>query len=198
MEADKKWKKKGWGIAMHGYKHEYHEVERRKNIFPFYNKSEFTQLSLEKQKMKLKNSISIFHENGVDPKIWVAPGHCFDQITLQALKTETSIRIISDGISFFPYTYKDFLFIPQQLWSIKQKSFGYWTICLHPDTMSEVDIKKFSKDIGKTSKKFEFISWTNLQSLKINNHFLNAFFSKLFWLKYDLRHFYQKIILKND
>lgn len=197
-ELVKKWEKKGWSIAMHGYNHEYHKVERRKNIFPFYNKSEFTQLSLDKQRQKLKNSISIFHKNGIDPKIWVAPGHCFDQITLKALKMETSIRIISDGISFFPYNFKDFLFIPQQLWRIKQKRFGYWTICLHPDTMSIVEINEFSKQIRKISNLFEFIPWTNLHLSMINNHFINTIFSKLFWFKYDLKYLCKKIILKND
>lgn len=195
-EQIKKWELKGWSIAMHGYTHEFHNVKRSNNLFPFYDRSEFTQLSLEKQRGKIKNSISIFHEHGINPKFWVAPGHCFDQNTLEALRLETSIRTISDGISFTPYVKGDFLFIPQQLWNIKEKGFGFWTICLHPDTMSFDEIKKLSKDINKITKKFKFINWSNLNSYTKDKNFLNKLYSKLFWFKYDLKLLYKKKILK--
>ena len=104
----KRWENKGWSIAMHGYQHIYHQTERKKLIIPYYNKSEFGGISLNEQKKKISKSLKIFKKNKISPTVWVAPGHSFDKITLVALKQETDIRIISDGIAISTYFENDF------------------------------------------------------------------------------------------
>ena len=55
------------------------------------------------------------------------PSHSFDNNTLQALYESTEIRI-GDGIALFPYYKNNFHFIPQQIWNLKNKKFGVWTV----------------------------------------------------------------------
>ena len=88
-------------------------------IFPFYNRSEFAELSLESQKNKIKKSLNEFIKNNIYPN-YAAPGHSFDEITLKALKIVTKININSDGIAFYPYYKEGFHFIPQQLWNLEK------------------------------------------------------------------------------
>jgi len=141
------WDQKGWDVAMHGYQHTFHNVSKKQSIIPYYDRSEFSGLGLEKQKDKIKKSLAIFRKNNIDPRVWVAPAHSFDSATLRAISDETNIRIISDGISLFPFYRSGLYFIPQQLWSIKPKLFGLWTICLHPDTMSIEKINELDRKI---------------------------------------------------
>ena len=54
------------------------------------------------------------------PKIWVAPAHSFDWVTLEALRQETDIRLVSDGIALNSYRKNGFDFIPQQLWNVEK------------------------------------------------------------------------------
>ena len=110
--------------------------------------------------------ISIFKKNDINPKIWVAPAHCFDQTTLEAIRLETDIHIVSDGIAFNPYYENNFHFIPQQLWSFKNRFFGTWTICLHPDTMTFDEIDIFEKRIKLLYKKRKLSSVDKLKFKK--------------------------------
>ena len=191
----KKWEDKGWTIGMHGYKHVFHKVKRRKLIFPYYNKSEFAELTLEKQRLKIKKSIDVFKHNNLEPKVWIAPAHCFDETTLKALKKETQIKIISDGISFFPYIHKGFYFIPQQLWKLKFKFFGIWTVCLHPDTMTENDIINLDRNLSKSVFKNKIIGIDNisLSTIKKSSSIFDKFFSFFFWIKHETKIYLNKI-----
>ncbi len=136
------WRDKGWTIAMHGYQHRFHFVDRKKLLLPFYDRSEFAGLSLEEQSAKIRASWQIFQREDVQPDVWIAPAHCFDRATLQALKAETPIRIVSDGIACDQFLEDDFYWLPQQLWSFTEKSLGLWTICLHPNSMSDRQIEE--------------------------------------------------------
>lgn len=140
----RKWKDKGWTIGMHGYQHRLHFINRKQLILPFYDCSEFAGLSLEAQSKKICAAWEIFQREDVEPTVWIAPAHCFDRATLHALKAETSIRIISDGIACDQFLEDGFYWLPQQLWSFSRKSSGLWTICLHPNTMSDSDIDDLS------------------------------------------------------
>ena len=68
--------KKGWTIALHGYQHLFHKIDRKENIFPFYGRSEFSGLSLEQQRDKIRKGYMIF-KNHIKHTVWIAPGHCF-------------------------------------------------------------------------------------------------------------------------
>ena len=131
------WQKQGWVIALHGYQHLFHAAIG--SILPMYKESEFTGLSLNQQQLMIKEANRLLLMHGLKPSVWVAPKHTFDRNTIEALRLETDIRIISDGISFFPFKEQGFLWIPQQLWSCRWFPFGVWTICLHPNSMEEGD-----------------------------------------------------------
>ena len=125
------WQSMGWHIAMHGYSHE--ALTTDKGLVPLHNKSEFAGVPDSEQRRRIRLSCELFRNNGVEPKIWVAPFHTFDSATLRALSSETEIRIVSDGIAKWPFSEMGFFWIPQQLWGPKEKASGVWTICLHPN-----------------------------------------------------------------
>jgi len=146
------WENKGYHIAMHGFNHKY--ISSDGGLIPINKQSEFAGVHIDIQREKIKKSWSIFKKNKIFPKIWVAPAHTFDFNTLTVLKEETNIEIISDGIAYYPYKEYGFLWIPQQLWWYKEKKEGIWTICLHPNNMSENDMMEFENFIKYNQKKF--------------------------------------------
>lgn len=190
----KRMDKKGWSIALHGYQHLFHKIDRKKNILPYYGRSEFTGLSLQKQRDKIRKGFKIFIKNQINPTVWVAPGHCFDNNTLKALKLETDIKIISDGIAFNHFKKFNFHFIPQQLWNYKKKPFGLWTICLHPDTMSLNEINVFEKNIEFLSKTKKLTSIKNLELKGNKPKIWDRLYSFYFWQKYNLKSWLKSFI----
>ena len=187
------WEKKGWSIAMHGYQHLYHEVAKEKLIVPFYDRSEFAGLDLEDQKSKINKSLKIFKNNGVLPTIWVAPSHSFDKETLQALYESTEIRIVSDGIALFPYFKYNFHFIPQQIWNLQDKKFGVWTVCLHPDTMTDDEFDQLSKKLDEVNLSSKIISMNDIDLNKTNKNLFNFLFSIYFWTILHLKKLFKNI-----
>ncbi len=152
-ESVKEWENKGYHIAMHGYDHNY--ISKNSGLIPMNNNSEFADIDKKIQVEKIQQGWKIFQKNGISPKIWVAPSHTFDKITLQVLKKETDIHIISDGIAYYPYNRYGFFWIPQQLWWFEEKKYGVWTICLHPNNMNEEQIEKLEKSIQDNIDKFK-------------------------------------------
>ena len=183
----KEWEDKGWEIAMHGYQHLYHKVNRKELLFPYYDRSEFAGLTFKKQQEKIRKSIDIFRKNGFDPKVWVAPSHSFDCKTLRALLCETNINIVSDGIAQYPFHERSFYFIPQQLWSVKKKKYGVWTICLHPDTMSYEDIEQFKYDLSISQIYKAATSVKGLNMTRRQKSVNDKIYSFLFWRLYDIK-----------
>jgi predicted deacetylase len=145
-EKVRSWQRKGWTIAMHGYQHLMHQTNTQL-VLPFYRHSEFGGLSYEQQAEKIRYSWQIFLSENVIPTVWIAPAHCFDWLTLKAIQAETSIRIVSDGIAREQFYDKDFYWIPQQLWEFTNKRAGLWTVCLHPNTMTEQQIASLGHKI---------------------------------------------------
>ena len=185
------WDAKGWSIAMHGYQHLFHSISRYKSIIPYYKRSEFSGLTLESQKLKIKRSLKIFRQNNLEPKVWVAPAHSFDYLTLKAISQETNIEIISDGISRSQYFDSGFHFIPQQLWSIKKKNFGLWTVCLHPDTMSDEEINDFDKRLLSSRIFKSTISLRDVELTSNHKTLLDYCFSALFFCRFFVSRIYR-------
>ena len=127
------WENKGWVVAMHGYRHVYDSNDG--GINPVNNFSEFAGHPLEVQRERIKNGVKIFSNHGIEPKIFFAPGHTFDNNTLEALRLESNIRIISDTVAWDVYTKDGFTFIPQQSGRVRRLPFRTTTFCYHPDTM---------------------------------------------------------------
>ena len=115
----------------------------------------------------------------------MAPSHTFDQITLECLKEFSSIKLITDGFSFRPFIKDDFIFLPQQLWSVKKMPFGLFTICIHPTTMNEAEIDVLLNKIKSISKNIISIEDLNFKKIKKYN-ILDSLFTFLF--KIALKH----------
>jgi predicted deacetylase len=157
-----RWQKKGWAIAMHGYQHRFHLVDRHKLLLPFYDRSEFGGLSYAEQAKKIRLSWDLFKAQVVEPTVWIAPAHCFDKTTLDALRDETSIRIVSDGIALDQFSEQGFFWVPQQLWELAPRRYGLWTVCLHPSSMSQAAIDKLASQLSTAYFKNRVISMTDL------------------------------------
>jgi predicted deacetylase len=140
------WQSKGWAIAMHGHTHVMHPTSGR-ILVPYYRRSEFAGLSFEQQKLKVRSAWNLFLSQRVEPKIWVAPAHSFDALTLKALREETPIRIVSDGIAWNSFYEDGFYWIPQQMWKLAPRKSGLWTVCLHPNQMNEEASARLRHDI---------------------------------------------------
>lgn len=146
-ERVRAWQAKGWTVAMHGHTHVMHLTEEPR-LVPFYNRSEFAGLDLESQRAKIRAAWKKFLAERVTPQIWVGPAHSFDLLTLRALREETTIRVVSDGIAFDTYFEHDFHWIPQQLWRMARRKTGLWTVCLHPNEMDESAIAALDEALG--------------------------------------------------
>ena len=143
----RRWESKGWTIAMHGFSHLMHPT-RTRLVLPFYERSEFAGLPGEEQSARIGAAWELFLAQSVVPQVWVAPAHSFDLSTLEAIRTRTSIRVISDGIGWDAYYEHGFHWIPQQLWSLRKRRSGLWTVCIHPNTMSETSIASVERALG--------------------------------------------------
>ena len=185
-----RWQDKGWHIALHGYDHKY--ITNGSGLVPINKRSEFAGLPLDTQKEKIQKGWKVFKNHGIKSDIWIAPSHTFDENTLQALKDETTINIVSDDVSIYPFNKYDFFWIPQQLWKYKRKNKGIYTICYHPSMMSIEDIKLELEVLKNNENRFV----DNIYDLKEkykNRKFsrIDSFYKKLFFIK---RFLIQKII----
>jgi len=146
------WRDKGWTLAMHGYNHVY--STNCGGINPVNNRSEFAGLSLEEQKTKIRAGVEIFREHGMEPQIFFAPSHTFDETTLEALKQESNIRIISDTIAWDTYRQGEFIFVPQQSGKVRKLPFATVTFCYHPNRMRDENFKELEKFIQENRERF--------------------------------------------
>ena len=176
-----RWQAKGWTIAMHGYEHVFHEIDRQKLILPFYDRSEFAALNLAQQSAKIRASWQIFQAQGISPTVWIAPAHCFDSTTLLALKAETPIRIVSDGIACDQYFEDDFHWLPQQLWSFSNKSSGLWTVCLHPNSMNIRGIEEFNELLGDEAVRSRIVSVSDIKLQARKRSWRDKAYAFWFW-----------------
>lgn len=146
-ERVRSWVAKDWTVALHGLTHLMHATQDEP-ILPFYRRSEFAGLALEEQAAKIRVAWRLFLAQGIEPQVWVAPAHSFDLLTLEALRRETPIRLISDGIAWDSYQEHDLYWIPQQLWALRARPWGLWTVCLHPNTMGNTAIAALDDALG--------------------------------------------------
>jgi predicted deacetylase len=146
-EQVRAWQARGWTIGVHGYQHVYQT--RSSGVLGIHSGSEFAGLPLAEQAGKIERALEIFRREGIEPKVWVAPGHSFDNLTLRAL-SDAGLRCISDGFAALPYEDDAGLFwIPQQMWRFRRMPFGVWTVCLHPNGWSAAAVSRFSGNISK-------------------------------------------------
>lgn len=131
------WIDKGWWIALHGYRHVYDSQSG--GINPVNHQSEFAGHAYELQAERIRKGLEILRSKGIEPEIFFAPGHTFDENTLKALETQSSIRIISDTAAWDVYQKDGFTFIPQQSGKVRKLPFATVTYCYHPNVMEDED-----------------------------------------------------------
>lgn len=174
----KTWIAKGWCIALHGYEHVY--CTESGGINPVNPRSEFAGLPLEEQKKKIREGINIFRNFGIDTKVFFAPSHTFDENTIEALKVESSIRIISDTASNKTYTKYGITFVPQQSGNVRRLPFDTVTFCYHPNMMSDNHFTILEKFLKSNKKQFiEFPIKQTTRKMSIVDKLIN----KLYFLK---------------
>lgn len=147
-----RWISKGWIIALHGYNHVY--GTNSGGINPVNSRSEFAGESLDVQIKKIEDGINIFRSHGIDPQVFFAPSHTFDDNTIVALKLKSNIRYISDTIANKPYTKDDMIFVPQQSGRVRSLPLSTVTFCYHPNMMDISMFDDLEKFIKKHKKKF--------------------------------------------
>lgn len=162
----KKWKNKGWTIALHGCNHEY--ITDDGGINPVNRRSEFAGVSYEEQCRKIENGIKILEKYEVYPEIFFAPSHTFDLNTIKALREKSNIRIISDTIANDVYYKYDMYFIPQQSGKVRTLPFKIVTFCYHPNIMEEKDFQILEDFLNKYNKKFVTVKEVKLKKRKLN------------------------------
>ena len=147
------WQEEGWIPAQHGYQHVF--VSKDGGINPVNYKSEFAGISIAEQKEKIRLGYTILKESGINPKIFFAPAHTFDENTLKALFEETDIRTISDTVAGDVYYKEHFYFIPQQSGHVRKLPFKTVTFCYHPNIMMDKDFEELDAFIRKNKEKFQ-------------------------------------------
>lgn len=185
-EMVSRWKSKGWEIVMHGFHHKYHNiVYPNESFLGLSTKSEFVGLSLLHQAEMLANARDLMASKGLPPRAFMAPSHAFDLNTLKALKVGTDIRIITDGHSLFPFKHLGFTWIPQQLWKFRDLPFGYWCICLHPNTMNSEDIEDLRSCLRSYSRRF--VDFETFLAAARNKNFVDKIFESIYKLLLRLK-----------
>ncbi|HZP05003.1 MAG TPA: DUF2334 domain-containing protein [Terracidiphilus sp.] len=141
----------GATVGLHGYQHRC--TAHGRSLVPLSRISEFAGVAAKAQHDWIREGLRILRGHGLDPKIWVAPRHGFDRDTLRALRTE-GMQIVSDGFAHRPFLCDGLIWIPQQLWAPVEKTSGLWTICIHPNTVSDAQISAMRSFLHKYARQF--------------------------------------------
>ncbi len=172
------WIRKGWVIAMHGYNHVYSTDDG--GINPVNKRSEFAGESLEIQREKIRKGVLILRAKGIDPQVFFAPSHTFDENTIIALREESNIEFVSDTIANDSYDNYGITFVPQQSGSVRLLPFKLTTFCYHPNTMREYDFDKLESFLRRKKKKF--IAFP-LYKVSRKRNILDDFLKKIYFAK---------------
>lgn len=130
-------------IGLHGYRHLC--ASRGRSLVPLHRFTEFAGVPEATQRNWMRAGLAILRAQGLNPRLWVAPRHGFDRVTLRVLHEE-GIRVVSDGLARMPFQRGGVTWLPQQLWAPVEKPWGLWTILLHTHTASDAlidDLRAF-------------------------------------------------------
>jgi predicted deacetylase len=150
-EEMREFQAEGATIAVHGYHHLC--TERAGSLIPLHHRSEFTGLSLKEQRYRVRAGLTLLRNQGLSPRLFVAPNHSFDRTTLSALREE-GLSYLSDGFARVPFTRDGVTWIPQQLWAPMKHQKGLWTICLHSDSTGPRRVAELSRFLKRHGKQF--------------------------------------------
>ena len=145
-ERARGWKAKGWAIALHGFQHVYDSPHA--GLLRLRKKSEFAGVPEGTQAARLDQGLAILRREGLDPDVWIAPGHSFDATTVRLLR-ERGIRIISDGLFSRVVDHLGSTWVPQQLFGFQEERRGVWTVCYHSNEWSPGDLARFERELTR-------------------------------------------------
>ncbi len=146
-EQARHWQRRGWTIALHGYQHRY--VNQNPGIIGRNRYSEFAGLDEAEQEAKIAAGLKIFERQGIRADAWVAPAHSFDETTLRVL-ARYGVRHISDGYALRPYRDGEGrVWAPQQMGRFIDMPGGLWTVCMHFNEWTPVDIELFKANLSR-------------------------------------------------
>lgn len=141
----------GDAIVQHGTYHCY--TSNDSGILGINSRSEFSGLSYIEQFELIRAGKNILQNQQLWEPYFMAPAHSFDANTIKALRDLNFIGV-TDGFGFFPYIHSGLKFIPALTSSPFNVGFGYCTICLHTNTMTEALIERFLEFASKNHAKF--------------------------------------------
>ncbi|MGD0730987.1 MAG: DUF2334 domain-containing protein [Terracidiphilus sp.] len=141
----------GATIAIHGFRHVCNSKGR--SLIPLHRHSEFAGVPEETQGEWIRAGMKILRDQGLHPRVWVAPRHGFDLTTLRVLRHER-IKVLSDGFARRPFSRHGLIWIPQQLWEPQEKSNGLWTICVHSNTAHSSLVAQLRGFLGQHAAQF--------------------------------------------
>jgi len=168
----RKWKNKGWEIAMHGTFHVYDNFcKTTEDYLGYGGNTEFVGHPLDLQIKKIQTGLKKFNDENISPRCFFAPNHTFDMNTLIALKKFGIFQIL-DGYGLAPYEKNNIKFIPQLFYKIFTLPFGIQSFQIHLNYLSKSELNDFLNFIEINSN--NFLTYDEVLS-KINNNFLNSF-----------------------
>ena len=130
------WQEKGWIIGLHGYRHLFDSNEQ--GLVPWWPQSEFAGHPYAVQQERVTKGVGLLRKEGLEPRIWVAPGHSFDDNTITALH-QARLKIISDGWGWRPFhCTRGMVWIPAQPWRPPLWRCGTWTNVLHHNLLGDL------------------------------------------------------------
>ena len=167
-EQVRKWKEKGWEIAMHGTNHVYSGYCKKNDYLNVGGNTEFCNLNYNEQLEKIQTGLNKFKKEKINIRTFFAPNHTFNYNTINALQA-CGVNQIIDGYGIMPYTENNTKFIPQLFYNLIELPFGFQTFQIHLNYLKEKDFIKFSKFIEKNSNKI--VDYDKAISMINNNIF---------------------------
>lgn len=164
-------------IAQHGYHHLYSTDDGGVlgSRYGFGNRSEFAGLPYEEQVHKIGSGLAILREQGLDTKVFMAPSHTFDFMTLQALRN-LGFESITDGIALYPFDMGGVRWVPCQFGRPLYFPIGILTICLHIKTFNSSYYKALDKHL---SCGYPWLRYSEASQLPVtaSTRIMNEFFA---------------------
>lgn len=144
----------GWTVAQHGYRHVYDSAEG--GVLRRRPASEFAGHDYDTQRERLSEGRKILVEQGVWQPVFMAPGHTFDHVTLRALR-DTGFRVVTDGYGAYPYVVNSMILVPQLTFRPFDPGFGVWTLCVHLNTITDVQFQRLERFVRSRADSFTTI-----------------------------------------
>lgn len=180
-------KKYNFDIAQHGVTHKLDPGELSSSRIHNYGELlGATQSEAENSLLGGKNILRSHFCKDVDT--YMPPAHYLTTSIKSAL-IATNFRYVTDGFGAHPRKDKSGLsFIPQQLWRPRLMPMpGIFTICVHPNELTAVELEKLISFLAKNEARF--ISFASAKAYKATKveAFYSAIFETLFWTLYRIK-----------